>query len=226
MPLKIIGSGLGRTGTFSLKLALEILGFGNCYHMTELFQYPSGLKYFKDAEKGKPVEWEELFKDYKSSVDYPGARFYKNLYSYYPEAKVIHTVRDPEEWYKSASATIFPAGNPFSPKIIKLAVHLPFSLQPWKRIPVMLYGRRQAFLEFGKDLKNKEKVISKFNEHTDEVMRTIPRDKLLVFDVRSGWTPLCEFLNLPVPGVPFPVTNSREEFFEKVRIIGSGKFLE
>ncbi|MCB0726151.1 MAG: sulfotransferase [Ignavibacteria bacterium] len=225
MSLKIIGSGLGRTGTFSLKLALEILGFGKCYHMTELYQNPSGVKFFNDAEKGENVEWDKLFNGYNSAVDYPVARYYKKISTYYPDAKIIHTIRDPEEWYKSASATIFPAGNPFSRNILKLAVHLPFSIQAMKRIPVLMYNRKLSQLEFGKDLKNKDKVISEFNFHTEDVIRTIPKDKLLVFDVRSGWLPLCEFLDVSVPEVPFPVSNSREEFFEKVKIIGSGKFL-
>jgi hypothetical protein len=226
MSLKIIGSGLGRTGTFSLKLALEILGFGKCYHMTELFQNPHGVKFFNDAEKGKSIDWNKLFKDYTSAVDYPVARYYKNIYAKYPDAKVIHTIRDPEQWYRSASATIFPAGNPFSWKILKLAVHLPFSKEAVKRIPVLMYTRKLSHLEFGKDLKDKEKVISEFNFHTEDVIRTIPKEKLLVFDVRSGWKPLCRFLNVPVPEVPFPVSNSRDEFFEKVKIIGSGKFLK
>lgn len=226
MSLKIIGSGLGRTGTYSLKLALEILGFGKCYHMTELFQNPSGVRYFNDAEKDKNVEWDKLFHGYNSAVDYPVARFYNKIYSYYSNAKVIHTIRDPEEWYNSASATIFPAGNPFSWKILKLAVHLPFSLQAIKRIPVLMYTRNLSHLEFGSNLKDREKVISYFNFHTEDVIRTIPKEKLLVFDIRSGWLPLCEFLNVPVPEVPFPVSNSREEFFEKVKIIGSGKFLK
>ncbi|MBP9192146.1 MAG: sulfotransferase family protein [Ignavibacteria bacterium] len=226
MALKIIGSGLGRTGTYSLKLALEILGFGKCYHMTELFQNPSGVKYFTDAENDMIVEWDKLFHGFNSAVDYPVARYFKKIFSYYSHAKVIHTVRDPEDWYKSATATIFPAGNPFSWKILKLAVHLPFSVQAIKRIPVLMYSRKLSHLEFGNDLKDKEKVISEFNFHTEDVIRTIPKEKLLVFDVRSGWLPLCGFLGVPVPDVPFPVSNSREEFFEKVKIIGSGKFLK
>ena len=226
MPLNIIGSGLGRTGTYSLKLALEILGFGKCYHMTELFQNPEGVRFFNDAEKGKQVDWERLFRDYTSAVDSPVARYYKNIYSYYPNSKVIHTVRDPDVWYKSASATIFPAGNPFSWKILKLAVHLPFSINAIKRIPVLMYTRKLSHLEFGNNLNDKEKVISEFNFHTEDVIKTIPKEKLLVFDVRSGWLPLCGFLNVPVPEVPFPVSNSGKEFFEKVKIIGSGKFLQ
>lgn len=225
MPLKIIGSGLGRTGTYSLKLALEKLGFGKCYHMVELFQHPSDLSYFKKAEKGEAVNWDELFKDCHSAVDYPVARYYKQLAEYYPDAKIIHNVRDPESWYQSASETIFWASNPTSWRILKLAVHLPFSSAARKRIPVLLYNRKLAELEFGKNLKDKKKVIERYNLHSKEVIDTIPAERLLLFDPKNGWDPLCKFLKVPVPDVPFPMTNSKEEFMQRVNIIGSGKFL-
>ena len=138
MSLKVIGTGLGRTGTYSLKLAIEQLGVGKCYHMVELFQQPERLKYFKKAEKGEEVNWNELFNGYKAAVDYPVARYYKQITEFYPEAKVIHTLRDPEEWYESASATIFWASNPYSLRILKMAVHLPFSSEARRRIPVLM----------------------------------------------------------------------------------------
>ena len=216
---------MGRTGTHSLKLALEQLGFGKCYHMIELFQNPKGVKYFKKAEKNIRVDWDELFDGYSSAVDYPVARYYKQLIKFYPQAKVIHTVRDPEAWYESASETIFKAGNPFSWRILKMAVHLPFSKEARSRIPVLLYNNKLSKWEFGNNLKNKDKVIEKFNQHTEEVIRKIPMENLLVFNVKDGWEPLCNFLNVPVPSNQFPNTNSREEFFQKVKTIGSGKFL-
>src|SRR4051812_7397946 len=112
MPLQIIGSGMGRTGTHSLKLALEMLGFDKCYHMAELFQHPEQVTYFERAERGEQVSWEALFQGYRSAVDYPVARYYKQLMSYYPDAKIIHTVRDAESWYQSASQTIIWASKP------------------------------------------------------------------------------------------------------------------
>jgi hypothetical protein len=226
MPLKIIGTGLGRTGTHSLKIALERLGFGKCYHMVELFQNPSGLKYFERAEKGDEVNWEELFEGYLSAVDYPVARYYKQIAAFYPDAKFIHTIRDSESWYRSASDTIFWASKPTSWRILKLAVHIPFSSTARKRIPVLKYNGKLAELEFGKDLKDKEKVIQRFNEHNTEVINTIPKDRLLVFDPKDEWEPLCKFLDVPLPDVPFPKSNTRDEFIRNVNIIGSGKFLE
>lgn len=225
MSLKVIGTGLGRTGTYSLKLAIEQLGVGKCYHMVELFQQPERLKYFKKAEKGEKVNWNELFDGYKAAVDYPVARYYKQITEFYPEAKVIHTLRDPEEWYESASATIFWASKPYSLRILKLTVHLPFSSEARRRIPVLMYNRKLSELEFGKDLKNKEKVIKRYNKHYEEVIKTIPDNRLLLFDPKSGWEPLCRFLKLPIPLIPYPKSNTRKEFLDRVNIIGKGKFL-
>lgn len=225
MSLKVIGTGLGRTGTYSLKLAIEQLGVGKCYHMVELFQQPERLKYFKKAEKGEKVNWNELFDGYKAAVDYPVARYYKQITEFYPEAKVIHTLREPEEWYESASATIFWASKPYSLRILKLAVHLPFSSEARRRIPVLMYNRKLSELEFGKDLKNKEKVIKRYNKHYEEVIKTIPDNRLLLFDPKSGWEPLCRFLKLPIPLIPYPKSNTRKEFLDRVNIIGKGKFL-
>lgn len=226
MSLKVIGTGLGRTGTHSLKLAIEQLGVGKCYHMVELFQQPERLKYFKKAERGEKVNWNELFDGYKAAVDYPAARYYKQITEFYPEAKVIHTLRDPEEWYESASATIFWASKPYSLRILKLAVHLPFSSEARRRIPVLLYNRKLSELEFGRYLRDKEKVLEKYKKHHEEVLRTISSERLLMFDPKNGWEPLCKFLDVPVPSQPYPRSNTREEFLKRVEIIGSGKFLE
>jgi hypothetical protein len=105
--MKVIGAGFGRTGTMSLKVALEELGFGPCYHMIELFEHPEHVERWEAAVGGEPVDWEELFSGYQVTVDWPGAAFYKELSERYPEARVILTVRDPERWYESAWNTIF-----------------------------------------------------------------------------------------------------------------------
>ena len=127
MPIKVIGTGLGRTGTTSLKLALEQIGFGKCYHMKELFNDPSGLPHFLKAEKGEAPEWDTLFTGYLSAVDYPVARYYKQLLTKYPDAKVIHTTREPESWYNSCVNTIFWASKPSAGRILKMMVRMPFS---------------------------------------------------------------------------------------------------
>jgi hypothetical protein len=217
MALKIIGSGLGRTGTHSLKLALEQLGFGKCYHMFELLENPSGLSCFTDAENGKKPDWDKLFTGYLSAIDYPVARYYKQLISVYPDAKVIHTIRDPESWYQSCIETIFWASRPDASRIINMMVRLPFSKNLRNRFPVLKYNGMMLEREFGKDLKDKATVIKKYNERNEEVLATVPKERLLVFKSQEGWEPLCNFLNVPVPSTPYPKSNTKTEFIENVK---------
>lgn len=217
MPLKIIGSGMGRTGTHSLKEALEQLGFRKCYHMIELFQNPKGLPYFVDAENEKKPDWDSLFTGYLSAIDYPVARYYKQLIVRYPDAKVIHTVRDPESWYQSCMETIFWASQPDASRILKMMVRLPFSKTLRQRLPILKYNGMLIKKEFGDDVKNKAHVIQKFNERTEEVLATVPKERLLVFKAQDGWEPLCKFLNVAVPNTPYPKSNTKAEFIQNVK---------
>lgn len=219
MSLQVIGSGLGRTGTYSLKLALEQLGFNKCYHMAELFQHTEGVVQFENAESNKPVDWDKLFDGYTSAVDYPVARYYKQLMQKYPQAKIIHTIRDEESWYQSASKTIIWASKPSVGRILKLMIKLPFSPVLRKQIAVLKFNGKLIDREFGSDYKNKESVIAHYRQHNEEVMKTVPPERLLVYNVRDGWEPLCKFLNVPVPTQPFPKTNSREEFIGRIKNI-------
>lgn len=221
MPLQIIGSGMGRTGTHSLKLALETIGFGKCYHMAELFQHPEQLAYFEQAERGEQVNWEALFQPhgYHSAVDYPVARYYKQLMAYYPNAKVIHTIRDAESWYQSALQTIMWATKPSLGRMLNLMVKLPFSPALRRQMPVLKFDGKLINWEFGKDYKNKAEVIRRYNKHNEEVLKTVPKEKLLIFNPKEGWEPLCNFLNVPVPDVPFPQSNSREQFVNRIKNI-------
>ncbi len=111
MPLQVIGAGFGRTGTASLKAALETLGFTKCYHMFEFMEHPEHAKYWDAASQGKPVAWDRLFEGYQATVDWPGCTYYIQLMEAYPEAKVVLSVRDPERWYESVSKTIFTASR-------------------------------------------------------------------------------------------------------------------
>ncbi len=217
MALQVIGTGQARTGTTSLKTALELLGFGKCYHMIELMNHPDQLIYFEKAERGEEVNWEELFQGYHSACDMPVIRYYKQLIEKYPEAKVIHTTRDPEAWFKSMTQTIFWAINPSPVRIISLMIRIPFSSTLRKRLRILKYNGRMVNEFFGHDMKNKESVISSFNEYNKQVLNTIPKDKLLIYDVKSGWDPLCHFLNVPVPAIPFPKVNTKDEFVHNVK---------
>jgi sulfotransferase family protein len=195
MPLSVIGAGFGRTGTMSLKLALDQLGFGPCYHMTEVFKNPKASGYWEAAADGKPVDWEEVFAGYRSSVDWPGATFYKQLADVYPEAKVILTVRDPEAWFESTQATIF-------------SRHFRDDTQdPWQRMVLKVISDL-----FDRQMTDKAKLIAVYKRHNEEVRRTIASERLLVYDVAQGWEPLCRFLGVEVPSEPMPKVNSTEEF--------------
>jgi hypothetical protein len=197
MPLKIVGTGLGRTGTMSLKRALEQLGFGPCHHMIEVFQHPESVPLWIEAGKGKP-DWDAIFKDFASMVDYPGCKFWRELTAYYPDAYVLHSVRDPNEWFDSTQATIF---SPSSPA--------------WTAPPPMNEFFAMLFKDFGDKISDRDFMVAYFKRHTDEVVRTIPKNRLLVYEAGAGWAPLCKFLGVPIPADPYPQINTREEFIAR-----------
>jgi len=226
MSLQVIGSGVGRTGTHSLKLALEILGFGKCYHMEDLLREPGRLNYFEQAEKGESVNWDALFEGYKSAVDYPVARYYKQIIPAYPNARVVHTIRDAESWYKSAMETIFWASKPSAGRILKMLIRMPFSSAIRNRMPVLKYNGKMVDSIFGKDLHNKQEVIKRYNAINEETLNFLPKERSLVYEVKSGWEPLCNFLNVPIPSEPFPRSNTREQFRKNVAKIAAGKPVE
>lgn len=198
MALKVIGSGLGRTGTLSTKLALEQLGM-RCHHMAEVFQAPQSIPLWVEAQKGRP-DWDAIFGDFQAMVDHPGCAFYKELMDYYPDAKVLHTVRDPQKWFESTQATIF---APDSPAIGQ-------TQEPLKSFFDHLHGW------YACDLHDRDAMVAFFNRHTEQVKDTVPADRLLVFEVADGWAPLCAFLGLPVPETPYPRENSTEQFRKRV----------
>ena len=136
MAIEIIGAGFGRTGTHSLKLALQRLGFSNCYHMDDLVGNPENLHYWEDARDGKHVNWDELFKGYRAAVDFPANMFYKDFMKFYPDAKIILTMRDLENWYKSFGDTIIRQSNPSLKQIVSMSFKLPFNKKLRKQLRV------------------------------------------------------------------------------------------
>lgn len=206
MALEVIGAGLGRTGTFTLKTALEILGFGPCHHMIEVLANPGQVPLWNRATDGEAVDWEEVFTGYRAMVDWPGCHFYAELADRYPDAKVILSKRDPERWYESMSETIlksmqqmgFRAGEPVPPD------H-----------PMRFAGLLIAERTFGHDY-GRANVIAAFERHAAAVRSKIAPGRLLEFEAADGWEPLCAFLGVGVPESPFPRTNSREEFWQHV----------
>lgn len=213
MALKVIGAGVGRTGTHSLKFALEELGFGKCYHMEELVaHHPENVTYWQDAKAGKPGKWDELFDGFQSAVDIPTFCFYKELMKKYPDAKVILSVRDPESWYKSFGDTIIKGSKPGIGQMLLMSFRLPFNKKLRQQLGVFKFAG--IFLKefFPNGFNDKESAIKFFNEWNQQVMNYVPKEKLLVYNVKEGWEPLCKFLNVPVPATAFPHSNTTKEF--------------
>jgi hypothetical protein len=200
MTIKVIGSGFGRTGTLSLHQALERLGYGNCFHMNELIADPSKMPaWIAAAADPASTDWDAIFAGYNSTVDWPAAAYWRELADYYPDAKVIHTVRDPQRWFDSTQATIF------SPVMLKKIP--PLMLEMCTKIVYSLFDHR---------IHDRDHAISVYEQHTQTVIDTIPADRLLMFDVRDGWEPLCRFLGHDVPDEAFPRANDVEELWDNV----------
>lgn len=215
MALKVIGAGHGRTGTMSLKIALEMLGFGPCYHMTELIVDPSTVDHWTDAWKGRPTDWDAIYAGYVSAVDYPSFEHYAALAEKYPEAKVILTVRDPERWWESTNATIYHAEPGIGVKL-GLAWKALFSKRARQIVKLFSQVSRLWSVVFEGRFADKQWAMAKFEAHTAEVKAKIAPERLLVMKVSDGWQPLCDFLGVPVPDVPFPRSNDRVEWHERL----------
>jgi hypothetical protein len=200
MTLKVVGTGLGRTGTKSMQTALQVLGFGPCHHMVEVFAHPESMNDWIDAAEGRP-DWPRIFQDYRSVVDYPGAAFWRELTAFYPHAKVLHTVRDPDKWFDSTQATIFRSDNSAAAAADDLRGRF---FTSWMG-PLREHLADRAFM------------TDHFRRHTEAVIAAIPAERLLVYEVGEGWDRLCAFLGVPVPEEPYPSENSREDFIARVR---------
>ena len=197
MALKIVGSGLGRTGTKSMQTALNMLGFGPCHHMIEVFKHPDSMALWVEASRGRP-DWDLIFKDYQSMVDYPGAHYWREIAAYYPDAKVLHTVRDPDKWFDSTQATIF------APERDRPVEGLPGEFFASFMGPMRAHLHERAYM------------TDHFRRHTEEVVATIAPERLLIFEVGEGWDRLCAFLGVPVPDTPYPSENSSAEFRARI----------
>lgn len=199
MALQVIGAGLGRTGTLSLKTALERLGFGPCHHMVEVFGNPDQIPFWNSAARGEAIDWDDLYGSYRATVDWPGCHFYAQLAERYPEAKVILSLRDPERWYESMIETILPAMASMGLNDLT------------DDHPMLFGGLIIARDTFAGDF-SKANVIDAFERHNAKVQRCIPKERLLVFEATQGWEPLCAYLSVPIPDEPFPRVNDRQEF--------------
>ncbi len=203
MTLNVIGVGVGRTGTYSLKLAINQVGMGPCHHMEEVLHNMATQVPLWSAATAGQADWSRIFDGYESAVDWPTACFYRELLNEYPAAKFVLTVREPERWADSFSATIY--------QLFAKKDQAPQEMWAWLDMATAVVAKTGFPLGLDHDA-----LVQAFESHIHSVKETIPADQLLVFDVREGWEPFCDFLDVPVPDGDFPRTNDREEFWDRV----------
>lgn len=199
MALQVIGAGLGRTATFSLKFALEHVGLGPCYHMSEVLAGArQNVPQWLDVIAGKP-DWDSIFEGYGATTDYPACTYWRELTEHYPEAKVVLTTRDPDSWFESVNETIFS-------ERMNARIHDAAFGELLQGVALAAFDGKQQDRAFMTDW---------FVRRNQEVIDSLPQERLLVFHPKQGWDPLCEFLGVPVPDGPFPRVNSRDELTDK-----------
>jgi len=212
MSINVIGAGYGRTGTKSLKLALEELGYGTCYHMEEFLSHPGGVTHWQNAMNNTEVDWNALFSGYHSVVDFPGCLYYKELADYYPDSKIVLSMRDAESWYDSVSTTLF-SFDPGPALKIKMMCLMPFSATARNLFKAIMLNNKSVWEKhFEGRFSDKDYAIQRYYDHIEEVKNSIPHNRLLVHDARDGWEPLCTFLGKDVPSSPYPNANKKEDF--------------
>lgn len=212
--LEVIGIGFPRTGTMSLKHALERLSLGPCYHMIEVFRRPQDVPFWRSAMQthGEGVAWNEVFADFRSTTDCPAGYFWRQLLSEFPQSHYVLTIRDPDAWYESFLATVYDAM--IHPERAPDEDHRDVQLMARELILDRMFDGRFLDRDF---------AISQYHSHINAVQAAIPSEHLLTFDVATGWEPLCEFLQLPIPAQPFPRSNTRDEFRQRITSASAGK---
>ena len=206
MALSIIGSGFGRTGTRSLKDALELLGLGPCHHMEEVLPDPAQIDHWCAVAHGGAVDWDKVFAGYGAQIDWPGAHVWRELAAAYPAARVIHSIRPDDSWWNSFDGTI----GKF------LAIYRDLPQPPQMRAMGDAIDAMAGTQTFAGRFADRDHAIAAYRAREAAVRAAIPADRLLVFDVAQGWEPLCAFLGVDVPDTPFPRTNSRDDFWAKL----------
>jgi hypothetical protein len=205
--MKVIGAGFGRTGTMSLKAALERLGFGPCFHMIDLIRDPTPLPYWQAAADGEKVDWTEALDGWESTIDWPGCTFWEEMAEIWPDAPVLLSVRDPEAWYRSTLNSIHEA------KEMALRGELQGNTEeaPDPAVMQMINGLIWNGTFKGR-FTDKEFALEVFRRHNEDVKSKVPADRLLVYEIKQGWGPLCDFLGVEVPDEPMPHLNDTDSF--------------
>lgn len=217
MSLKIIGAGPGRTGTLSLKTALEQLGYAPCHHMKSCFEGRQQTRWFLQAAQGESVDWQQVFDGFEAAVDWPAAAYYKELMQVFPEAKVIFSDRAPEDWYDSVATTIFRVLPNIPSWLRRVVPHV-------DRVALMV-EKTVWQNELNGQFTNREAMLAFFERRRDEVKAHVPADQLLIHSASEGWEPLCNFLGVEVPNRPYPWVNEGARIRRGVRVLKALAYL-
>lgn len=211
MSIEVIGAGFGRTGTKSLKLALEKLGYDRCHHMMEVGVNLKQIEYWDRASRGEKMDWDEVFTGFQACVDWPSSAYYQELAEYFPDAKVVLSVRDPQAWYTSVIGTIYSVIGAVPGWILRLS----------KRIRTLGEFVERTVWQgvFDGRFEDKEYALDVFREHIETVKRVIPPERLLIHQAKDGWPSLCEFLDKPVPDIPYPRVNEANEIKRMIVVL-------
>ena len=204
--MKVIGAGFGRTGTMSLKGALEQLGFGPSFHMIDVARQPELLPQWQAAADGRPVDWKQVFEGWESTVDWPACTYWEQIWETYPDAKVLLSVRDPESWYESCQKSIRASAQAAAKGELE-GGSVEVSPEAMKMINGLIWDGT-----FEGRFHDKDFAIDTYLAHNEDVKSRVPADQLLVYEVSEGWEPLCEFLDVPVPEGPMPHLNDAASF--------------
>jgi hypothetical protein len=213
--LRVVGAGLGRTGTHSLKIALERLLGAPCYHMVEVFKRPAHMAAWRAAASGELPDWHKLFDGFAATVDWPSAPFWWEIAEAFPDAVILFSHRDTDGWWKSATRTIFEGlrrrdrpstGGPTDSPTDNAAF--------WAMITDLFTKT------FTPDVLDEAAAKAAFDRHTADVRQRAPKNRLVEWRAQDGWGPLCAALSVPVPSEPFPVSNTTEEFRARAHLDG------
>ncbi len=196
MGLRVIGAGFGRTGTDSMRAALDRLGFGPTHHMRAVIDDPAQTRLWRAVAAGAAPDWDALFAGYRSAVDWPSAFYWRDLAAAWPEALVLLTWRTPESWWASFERTIL-------------------TVIARSEDPDSLGLRLIAAQVFGGRPHDRDHAIRTYEANVEAVRATIPADRLLIHRIGDGWGPLCARLGVPVPDEPYPHRNAADDFFDR-----------
>jgi hypothetical protein len=206
--MKVIGAGFGRTGTMSLKAALEQLGFGPCFHMVDLIQRPERAPVWRAALDGGPADWDALLDGCEATVDWPGCTFYRQLLASCPDARVLLTVRDPQAWYGSMLNTLYAVREAMRDGGLASDEAQLEAPDPVVEVVDRLIWEGT----FGGRFLDRRHAIAALERHNEAVKATVPEERLLVHEIQEGWEPLAGFLGVDVPDAPFPRLNDTHAF--------------